>query len=145
MLFTEFVTLVDTSLGKDTHKGSGIILTKSWNFPLNDTSVLVVCGYGDDPWWSFPKGKKKQNETNLNGARRELFEETGIIVNGKPEKTFLCQKNKYYIFPIDSKIFYTRDFSIPTQEISCVAWKTIDQLKKIKCNSDLKMYVNRLI
>ncbi len=39
--------------------------------------LLVKANYGDHHW-SFPKGHTDPNETNLDAAIRETFEETGL-------------------------------------------------------------------
>tara|TARA_B100001765_G_C19485720_1_gene331173 strand:+ start:910 stop:1341 length:432 start_codon:yes stop_codon:yes gene_type:complete len=42
--------------------------------PNKEPRYFLVQGYGG--YWGFPKGKKEGNETHLETAKRELFEET---------------------------------------------------------------------
>ncbi len=52
--------------------------------------------------WLFPKGHSENNEKEIDTAKRELFEETGL----KCEKTY---KEKFFI---ENHIFYRNDFKI---------------------------------
>lgn len=42
------------------------------------TKVLLVCGWGKNGKWGFPKGKIAKDESELDAAVREVFEETGF-------------------------------------------------------------------
>ena len=44
---------------------------------LNNNQVLVVSQHGKT--WSLPKGHIENNETPLETAYREIYEETGVI------------------------------------------------------------------
>lgn len=90
-----------------------------------------------EPEWEFPKGKRNNNEKDIEAAIREFKEETGyssdyinIIENVNPfEEIFIgsnykCYKTKYFLAYTDI------DINIPDKyqksEVSKVEWKTYD-------------------
>lgn len=54
-------------------KKAGVIVRDSQS---NRTLLIQSCGY----LWGFPKGTIEKNETSEQCARRELLEETGIVI-----------------------------------------------------------------
>ena len=44
----------------------------------NIASIIAKSSYYTDTEWGFPKGRRETNETNLDCANREVFEETGL-------------------------------------------------------------------
>ena len=86
--------------------------------------------------WEFPKGRKNYKEKDLDCAKREFEEETGIssselqIVNNiMPfEEIFIgsnqkCYKNVYYLGIIDKEARMT---NYQENEVSIMEWKTYD-------------------
>ena len=57
-------------------KSCGIVLFNSDEFLLIQHPTK---SNGDEGHWDFPKGHVEGNETELETAKRELFEETGIV------------------------------------------------------------------
>lgn len=79
-------------------KSAGILLYRFVNHKLQ---VLLVHPGGpfwknkDAGVWSIPKGEFDENEHALDAAKREMSEETGILITGKPiELTPVKQSNK---------------------------------------------------
>jgi predicted NUDIX family NTP pyrophosphohydrolase len=77
---------------------AGILL---YRFSNNKLQVLLVHPGGpfwknkDAGAWSIPKGEFDENEPALDAAKREMSEETGILITGKPiELTPVRQSNK---------------------------------------------------
>lgn len=85
--------------------------------------------------WSFPRGKIDQGESNLDGAIREVREETGFDMNGVGpvehtldylEVTMKEQSIRLYLFP---RVPPNASFSPHTSyEISGVRWFDIADL-----------------
>jgi ADP-ribose pyrophosphatase YjhB (NUDIX family) len=84
--------------------------------------------------WEFPKGRKNYKEKDLDCAKREFQEETGIsstklqiINNVMPfEETFIgsnqkCYKNVYYLGIIDTDVELT---NYQETEVSIMEWKS---------------------
>ena len=57
----------------------------------NTIEYLLVKGVVFNKY-GFPKGKKDDNESDIECASRELFEETGVLVD--PERLKGCKKLK---------------------------------------------------
>jgi 8-oxo-dGTP pyrophosphatase MutT (NUDIX family) len=101
--------------------------------------LLVVKGKTNGIY-SFPKGRQNLNELDEVCASRELYEETGLYM----DSTLLSQMNKckigkntYFITDVDAKdyqFFKIRD----RREIGEVGWKTIDELRLLRCNKDIR-------
>lgn len=107
-------------------------------------TILTVKGKLSDKW-SFPKGHIESNETSLQCALRELYEETGVVP--------ACEYSDYKQFkhPIHKKlntagyfIFYV-DQEYPTHiydtyEVSEVKWLSYDELCQINGNIDISSF-----
>ena len=101
-------------------------------------SLHTMIEYSDSQWinneWEFPKGRKNYKEKDLDCAKREFQEETGIscsnlqiINNVLPfEETFIgsnqkCYKNVYYLGIIDTEVELT---NYQETEVSIMEWKS---------------------
>ena len=68
-----------------TKRSAGILL---YRFSEDALQVFLAHPGGpfwqkkDDGWWTIPKGEIQENESPLDAAKREFFEETGIRVDG---------------------------------------------------------------
>jgi len=82
--------------------------------------------------WGFPKGHKESGESDIETAKREFCEETGIcdfqIVNERP---FVTETYKTYhpeLKNVEKTVFYflaqvfEKDFDLPPNEISDAKW-----------------------
>lgn len=107
--------------------------------------VLVVQGNGGK--WSFPKGRRKENETHYQGAIREALEEAGIDLKDRPVNAKIqLRYGTYYLY-----VFGRTGNQIPLQksltphEITTVSWVNLksDGFKTAEKNADLRVYISR--
>jgi len=120
-------------------RGGIIFLKKSDSF--NDTQFLVVRGK-DSGIWSFPKGRMDENEDEEVCAIREVYEETGILIESLTGKERLkIGRNTYFIIYVDSIDEYN-EFNIrDTYEVDIVEWKSFSELKGLSCNKDIRSVI----
>jgi 8-oxo-dGTP pyrophosphatase MutT (NUDIX family) len=116
---------------------SGIVFVNKNTVP-EDVKFLVVRGK-ESGIWSFPKGRKQDDEIDEVCAIREVFEETGIqIENLNNRSRFRVGRNTYFIIEVDNLDEY-KEFNITdTFEVDLVEWKTVSELRKIDCNKDIR-------
>ena len=103
-------------------------------------TLQMMIDYSDSQWinneWEFPKGRKNYKEKDVDCAKREFQEETGIsstnlqiINNVMPfEEVFIgsnqkCYKNVYYLGIIDGDVDLT---NYQESEVSIMEWKTFN-------------------
>ncbi len=107
--------------------------------------VLLVQGMGGK--WSFPKGRRKENETHYQGAIREAREEAGIDLKDRPVNVKLqLRYGTYYLYA-----FGRTGDQIPLQEsltpheIQQVSWVDLksDGFRAAEKNADLRVYLSR--
>jgi len=126
-----------TSLGKDTKDVVGVICLDKQG------KLLLVQGAGGK--WSFPKGRRKENETPHQGALREAKEEAGIDLSNEP--CFMSMNLRFgtyfwYYFDTSGESIPLADPLTPA-EILQAAWispHSEDFLKQEK-NADLRCYL----
>jgi 8-oxo-dGTP diphosphatase len=120
-------------------KGAGIILRNS------EGRYLLVKGVYT-PVWSWPKGQLEDNESFIECAQRETYEETGLI----PAHYILNEiqpikspKRDYWYW--EGRIINdnTPLYANPT-EASAVGWFTQDEIALLLTNREVKWYFNRL-
>lgn len=125
---------------------AGVIIFKDFN---NVQKYLLIKSYND--YWSFPKGHLSEEEDFAIGASRELYEETSIKIN--PDILLNCKfkmihRTKYFILNLNSnnKNNIPDDFTnikIPDKnEVKCVEWKSVEEIKSLKTNYSIKVYLN---
>jgi 8-oxo-dGTP pyrophosphatase MutT (NUDIX family) len=126
----------ETLKEKEVTKRGGIIFVSR---QYGIIKLLVVKGNGSGIY-SFPKGKQNDNETLETCAIREVCEETGIMINEDElidKKKCKIGKNTYFILEVDEDQYQTFEI-YDTREVCEVSWKTIDELKEINCNKDIR-------
>ena len=99
--------------------------------------VLLVHG-SKSKKWSFPKGHyEKKDDSPIECARRELFEETGVVAPEKYLSYHRLQAGSYYLFVIDDEPIITIQ---DNNEIDNVCWWPLSNLPKSGCNVDVSMF-----
>ena len=87
--------------------------------------------------WSFPKGHCKRSETDYECAKRELFEETGLIVETTHTSYHKLKGGSYFVFPVSgrpSAIFTDH------KEIEIVQWWPLNALPIADSNVDVSIF-----
>ena len=107
-----------------------------------DTLVNNSATNWSEPEWEFPKGRRNQQERDLDCAKREFEEETGysrhiirIIDNVIPfEEVFIgsnhkSYKHKYFLGYMEECINPSKYYQ--KSEVSKIEWKTLDECLEI--------------
>ncbi len=108
----------------------------------NKTDFLFLLVHHKGNHWAFPKGHKKEGETDLEAVKRELFEETGIKECEILDAPFIEEKytfelkgktydktNYYYIGIVDDKETNTpKGFR---HEIEDMKWLSFSEAMKL--------------
>lgn len=119
----------------------GVIL-----FDKNLEKVLIIF-QKESLKWGLPKGhleeREKQNNKYFDCAKRELLEETGIMINNHKHKklgTFIIRDKLFYVLQLLKEIAIYQP--IDTTEIGAIKWLCIKDLmsflNKYSCNITLK-------
>ena len=138
-------------------KGVGIIL-------LNKSNQILVGKRIDNPssFWQMPQGGVDQNENLFDAAKRELYEETGVVsiklikefdywleynlpnyLIGKIWKgKFRGQKQKWFIMRF---LGNNSEININTKKPEFLDWKWINQIELINVVVKFKIDVYRTI
>lgn len=102
---------------------------------------LLVKGFTGK--WSFPKGHREKNETPHECAKREIYEETGIVIDDLKNKkaTFV---SIYYYFNIE---FDEEKNTCPidTNEVKDIRWFLPQETEFIDKNKDVNVYFTKLL
>jgi 8-oxo-dGTP pyrophosphatase MutT (NUDIX family) len=111
----------------------------------NKGQVLLVQGKGGK--WSFPKGRRKTDETHYQGAIREAKEEAGIDLKDRPVNVKMqLRYGTYYLYAFGrSGDQIPLEEPLTPEEIEKVAWvnlKSAEFAAEDK-NADLRYYVSR--
>ena len=142
-LYNQYATnfnskLYNLNLTSSNHiKRSGVILVSKHKDDL--IKLLVVRGRTHNIY-SFPKGRQNEDEKEEICASRELYEETGIYIPvDYVQQSRRCRigKNTYFIIDVEESdycTFHIRD----RKEILDVGWKSMDELRKLECNKDIR-------
>ena len=98
--------------------------------------ILLVKGNGGK--WSLPKGHMESNETDIQCALRELYEETGIQPNVPYSSYKKLAAGGYFIFHFNSEpILSPQDIN----EIDYAAWVDLNDMYNLNCNLDLNFFL----
>lgn len=118
-------------LGEDTQEVVGVIV-------LHRNKILLVRGAGGK--WSFPKGRRREKESPLQGAIREAREEAGIDLAGlSPDVTMLLRYGTYFLYSL--KELPELAEPLTPEEVLEVGWKNYTSLKGHDKNADLRFYL----
>lgn len=123
------------------HRAGCIILNRK------DKTILIIQSYGT--FWGLPKGHMEKNESIVQCAIRETYEETGIELTEKDlsRPIELYNGEVTYFFVEGDNLKYDLDKIQDKGEITNIKWISIDFLEKNKncqknkCNSHLKKLI----
>jgi mRNA-decapping enzyme subunit 2 len=102
-----------------------------------DDKILVVKGRKSGKW-SFPKGHSYSEETELECALRETYEETGLQLSEYFQRTFHLSTGNYFLYSYHSEPqCKTND----TNEIQDIKWASISELKTMRVNIDINTFL----
>jgi 8-oxo-dGTP pyrophosphatase MutT (NUDIX family) len=117
------------TVSKDSSVYGGIIRS-------NDGYYLLVQGRKTLKW-SFPKGHIKSNETPLDCAGREIFEETGCRKLPHPSGFVKIKMARYYLFNVP----HTFDvLTMDSKEVCNIGWFTRSHAATLLLNVDAKEF-----
>jgi len=113
----------------------------------NDLTVVVSTERGN---YSFPKGKRKKTETNLEAAWRELTEETGlttehVVLIGEnyldelSEKGYVCVR--YYVGHLIKSL---DKLVCDPSELTDVKWMNVNDVLQLDKIKDTRKHILRL-
>jgi 8-oxo-dGTP pyrophosphatase MutT (NUDIX family) len=100
-----------------------------------DEKILMV--FQNNGFWGFPKGHVEENETEIETARREILEETGVIarINEKNRFEFsydILDKNIHKIVVLfTAEVVDDSNFKKQDAEISELRWVDISEVEKM--------------
>lgn len=115
---------------------------------IKDNKIILIKQH--QIMWSFPKGKVEENESKLETAKREIFEETGITdfkfvkELGKYERSFINPDGTLdpnQIVQINMFLFKTKQNDLNSNDKSTndPTWFSIDEaLTKLGRSEDIK-------
>lgn len=117
-------------------------------YRLDGENVLILMvRHTNGGHWSFPKGHVEQNETEVQTAKREIKEETGIDV-----EIDTCFKEKVTYSPkkdvLKDVIFFaaktdSKEYVRQAEEISKIEWVNLNHAeKKVSFENDRMMIKN---
>lgn len=86
--------------------------------------------------WSLPKGHGYDTETELESAKREIYEETGIQLEINPIRRCRMKGDVYYTFVLKERL--ERISALDTFEVEETRWVTMEEMTKMKVNSGLR-------
>ena len=98
--------------------------------------ILLVHGRLSQKW-SFPKGHCKMGETDLQCAKREMKEETGLVINTTYTSYHKLRGAGYFVFAVDGS---PRPVVVDSWEIDDAAWFPIAFLDSIDTNVDVSIF-----
>ncbi len=125
---------------KDTIKKAGILFINI----TNDIIRVLLARNRTSGIWGFPKGKCKKEKEEEECAKREVYEETGIIVdNLKGKDIFRPSEAGYFIVDVNDINEYDLTNIQDTFEIDIVEWKTIQELEILNTNKDVKAFIKK--
>jgi 8-oxo-dGTP pyrophosphatase MutT (NUDIX family) len=100
-----------------------------------DQKILMV--FQNNGFWGFPKGHVEENETEIETARREILEETGVVAHINEKNRFefsydILDKNIHKIVVLfTAEVIDDSNFKKQDAEISELRWVDISEVEKM--------------
>jgi len=113
---------------------SGVILKNT-----KTNSLLMIKGV-QSQLWGFPKGSSEVGETDIECAKRELYEETGIRIKLDKRKTIKIYCRNYYL--VEGDFSSLKPQIQDNSEIEDVKWVRTNKIIDLDLNSDVKLYLS---
>ena len=114
---------------------------------FHGNTELLLIKHANGGHWSFPKGHVEEGETEIETARREIKEETGVdviidttfreVVTYSPKKD--TQKDVIYFIARAT----TFDYTPQEEEVSQVKWVEINRAQSFLTYDNDKQLVNK--
>jgi 8-oxo-dGTP pyrophosphatase MutT (NUDIX family) len=92
--------------------------------------------------WSFPKGHMENNETSLQCATRELFEETGLVLREESIGYRKLSSGGYFVYEVPTEYTLKGQNS---SEISHCGWFTLEDMQRMRCNIDVNTFCSLMM
>lgn len=110
----------------------------------DDTIYYLLVKQRESGNWSLPKGRLNKEEDILDGAIRETYEETGLILDKEQYNgTKSHKKCKYFYIMVNPLLFNIKLKPKDRREISKIAWfKSRDKkLSKRNTNKGVRYFL----
>lgn len=124
-------------------KSCGAIVYRKYH---GNTEILLI-KHINSGHWSFPKGHVEGDETEVETAKREIFEETGIEVNLDPTfrelVTYSPRKDTVKVVVYFVAKAKNTDFTPQEDEISEIKWVEIDRAGQVLAYENDRSIVNK--
>ncbi|MBR4555051.1 MAG: NUDIX domain-containing protein [Ruminococcus sp.] len=124
-------------------KSCGAIVYRKYH---GNTEILLI-KHINSGHWSFPKGHVEGDETEVETAKREILEETGIDVNLDPTfretVTYSPRKDTVKVVVYFIARAKNTDFVPQEDEISEIKWVEIDRAGQVLAYENDRSIVNK--
>ena len=124
-------------------KSCGAIVYRKYH---GNTEILLI-RHINSGHWSFPKGHVEGDETEVETAKREILEETGIDVNLDPTfretVTYSPRKDTVKVVVYFIARAKNTDFVPQEDEISEIKWVEIDRAGQVLAYENDRSIVNK--
>ena len=120
---------------------------------INKDHKIVLVNNSNKDWWSLPKGGIEKNETTLEAAKREIFEETGLKnieyikeLGYFNELLLKTRINKYKFKRNTIFLFKTTETELQSQDPANpeARWYSLQDCLKIVKNNQLLQFINKI-
>jgi 8-oxo-dGTP pyrophosphatase MutT (NUDIX family) len=102
---------------------------------------LLVKGFTGK--WSFPKGHREKDETPHDCAKREIYEETGLVIDDIQNKKAIFVSIYYYFDIVFDNECDTNP--IDTKEVKDIGWFLPEETLLIEKNKDVNVFFSKLL
>ena len=117
-------------------------------FNTDFTRILIVKNnyhpYPQCQKWGYPKGHVENNETTYECAKRELYEETGLVINISEHKTVNVNNSKYYVFTTDEAELKNIN-PVDTNEINAAQFQDNSTIQSLNLNREASVLIKKSI